>query len=82
MDIALQCDGKVVAVGAINGEVWSWDAGVIRFNSDGKVVAVGFVDYGVDDTQVMVPRAMGDSTLIFASAFECGNTSAWTSSTP
>jgi uncharacterized delta-60 repeat protein len=45
--------------------------------NDGKIVAVGYVEYGIDDSRVMVMRAVGDSALIFASDFECGDTSAW-----
>jgi uncharacterized delta-60 repeat protein len=50
--------------------------------TDGQIIAAGLIDYGIDDSNVLVLRAVGDSTLIFDSGFECGDTSAWSSSVP
>jgi uncharacterized delta-60 repeat protein len=42
-----------------------------------RIIAAGMVEYGIDDSRVLVLRGVGDSTFIFASGFECGDASAW-----
>jgi len=49
---------------------------------DGKIVAAGTADEGSLEWRILVLRAIGDSTLIFASNFECGDTVGWGASVP
>jgi len=45
---------------------------------DGRLLIAGSAVWGPVDERIFVFRVVGDSTLIFAGDFECGETSAWT----
>lgn len=50
--------------------------------NDWKLVVAGIVSISVNETQLAVVRLIGDDSLIFAAGFECGATSAWSSTIP
>jgi uncharacterized delta-60 repeat protein len=50
--------------------------------NDRKLLVAGTVSTSVNESQLAVVRLIGDSNLIFAAGFECGDTTAWSSTNP
>lgn len=50
--------------------------------NDGKIVIAGYTNTGASETSMVALRLIGDSSMIFAAGFECGNFSEWALSTP
>ena len=62
-EMALQCDGKIVAAGIVT-VAGTWDGGLVRYNSDGSV------DAGFGNGGTIITDFLGDDDFIVSTAIQ------------